>query len=257
MAKNGFRPSWAAKTRRRRKGRGKRYGQGKPLVGAQGRLTTGKYSPGITTIPDRQPVTFKYSQVFNLTTGSAPTALIWGGNVVNDPDISSGSSGLLPSGYHEWLSLYQKLTCSSSKIVVRMFNPNAMTALVCVFPSNDPSVATAMEDVLSKARSKHQMIGNYKENLPIVCSCTSAAIKGVRNTLYGDEIEMAFAPAAGPPMLNPKEPWYWNVVAQAHDRATSIELQMEVTIYYNCMMYDRLNIIPKPISVLGTLPGTV
>lgn len=233
--------------------------RGNALVSARGRLTRGRYDPTITIIPDEKPITFKYSQLLTRNTdiSGAPEIYSWFGNAPNDPDATAAGSNLLPNGYNEWRSFYQRMRCTSSKIVVKVFNPNVEPVMVSLFPTVDPSMALRMEHAITKPREVHRMYGNFKENRALVNSATTRAITGQPPSVGYDSILMAQRPQIAPTQQNPINQWYWNLAFATHNSITQVAMRFEVTIWYNCVLYDRLNVIPQSASLLSDFGSSV
>lgn len=220
-----------------------RNNYGKSLVNPRARLVRGKLLSSLSLIPDEQPVIFKYYQSFTLTTGANPVSKLFFGNAPNDPDASSPGTGLRPLGYNEMALLYERLYCTSSRINLRIVNPNTEPVRVCIVPTPSQVTGVKMDDVISKPRSTYRFVDNNNGTVRMSNSCTTRAITGQPFDVSDDSLLMVSTPVA-PPLteLNPVNQWIYNIFAQAHDGATAIALAMEVEIMYRCVLYQRVNL---------------
>jgi len=201
-----------------------------------------------TLLPDRMLIKMVYQENTNNTL-TVPANQRYGirqfyGNAIYDPDTYIGNRGCY--GYKEWSAFYNKYRVSASKIIIKAINrTQGQVYRVSVFPA-DQSVnnASTLTYAASQpyAKSKYCSILGTEPTL-LKNYMTTVRMEGDK----GAKFDISFASSYND---NPKNLWYWDIVAETLNNESDSEtgLYIDVQIVYYVELYSRRDLSLNAVS---------
>lgn len=228
--------------RRRRYGkkkvyRRKLYKRRRYNKGRSKRATLSTMNPLI--VPDRALTKLVFPDARGLTsTAGAIETYVYSGNDVFDPNYTG--VGGQPTGYDKWISFYRFYKVYASKIQLIFHNVIALgtqgASFYCgVIANQDPSLAVAtVPEMASLPYTKMRIFHVGAGACKISNYMTTEKIYGLNKKAV--EVDTSYAALV---TGSPTSEWYWNIVVQTGDMATTAAVQVSVRITYYVEFYGR------------------
>jgi hypothetical protein len=169
-----------------------------------------------------------------------PNSYLFVGNSVFDPDFSG--TGSQPLGFDQLAGLYSRYRVLGSTITVDMMTPSAGTnqsasinAVVCA--TNQSTGFTQVDPAAAQPVAVRRVFWGVNPAGPkggrFVLTAMTSDMHGIpaSGVLVDDELSATTA-------ANPAQLWYWQIVTEAVDRATTTSVTCEVTIDYLVDFYE-------------------
>lgn len=186
----------------------------------------------MTAWSDRQLVKLKYS-AYMLANNTGPQLRVFRGNDMYDPDFTG--VGHQPYGFDQWCAMYSKFVVFASKMKV-FAQPNSAQAIMAIRASNsstaptDDQIGEMMERPNIVTRMYNAAGGNFK---PISMFRKTKAMLAPCNPKYDDLFW-------GTSSAVPNSQWYWHVIAQHPNPASTVDVNYNVVITYYAMFFNRV-----------------
>jgi len=187
-------------------------------------------------VPDRMYTKVKYTTQITV---SAITTSFWHtfrGNSLYDPDYTG--VGGQPLGYDQLSAFYKRVRVHSSKVMLRISNPNTQSYMVSLWPSLDATPTPADDQnwkaqPYSKTRAIGSVLGQGTQYLNNYMS--TARRIGIKSIEYSPEYTHDTT-------HNPDQIWYWHVGVNTTNGEDVQSLPIDVTIHYFVEFYDRVSL---------------
>jgi len=207
----------------------KRYERARPYEASMTRLG----------MPDALKCTLTYADVFTIAPGSQAGTYTFRGNSLFDPDYTS--TGHQPYYFDELSSMYSRYRVYSSRIkVAAMNNVGTSPVQMTLVPSSEVFALGLTTHPLEYPRAKGaKLLGvSGYQTTTVAHWATTREILGLKAKQVLDEDFSALCGA------NPVSIWYWMV--SAYDvQAANVNVGVQVSIEYECELYDRLTVNPS------------
>lgn len=185
-----------------------------------------------TVFPSVLTCKLKYSQTFNFTSTTTMAYNVYRANDLYDPDYSG--TGHQPMGSDQLFTLYNRCLVYASSIEVRAScNTANQSALIGVVPLSTFTAISGDIDLLGEKKNARTKVTN--EGGPSAYIKHYGSVKSIRgvNGLNTDDDTYVCTNTASPALI-----WYWHVLAQNLDIATSTDVHGIVTIHYYCKFFS-------------------
>lgn len=193
---------------------------------------------GVSAFPDETMVKLKYTQIYNVSTGSNIDNVQYRGNGPFDPEVAVG--GGQPPMYDTYTSMYYRYDCRGCRIKATLLpttNTVAASSIVWgIIPTNDSSYSYTLGDIieqpLSKWKTANALYGAGR-NQTIVHYMSTQKMKGLRKGQLNDDTYHADTSST------PISQWYWDVLVSSADEATVPICNIVVELTYYVRFYNR------------------
>lgn len=184
---------------------------------------------------DSEVVNLVYAQRFSLTSSALPAEYVFRGNGPYDPDLTG--TGLQPSWYDTWTSVYNRYRVIRSSCLVTAVGITSSTAPTVTLHANSSLVSSTFQDSVARPRSKVafastsagpplRMSSSYSTAQVLGLSDAQAQASSEVQSLYNDV---------------PTNQWYWVIEQNSMDGSTSVTAYYEVKIIYTIQFFDRVD----------------
>lgn len=195
-----------------------------------------KFTLSRNTLPDCTKIILKYCDRFQVAPISgAVWVQTFRGNSLYDPDYTT--TGHQPAGFDEISALYKWYTVHASSIKVDLV-PGATgvgvaSAEVAVIPTVNATDWTAVEpEVIRENQYGKMMIVSNGNGMPSMNHYMTTS-KMLGRSDINQQTTGALVSA------NPEEGWFWHVVIQAVDEATTLDMYLYCTVVYYAEFSQR------------------
>lgn len=197
--------------------------------------TTSKVrSPSV--VADRTFAKLKYNEIIAFTEVSYLGSYVFSGNGMYDPNITS--TGTQPTGFDQYMGLYDAYKVYGSKIRVKLSNAySSSSAILATIPVRDYSgvASGGINEVIRDPRVRYQIVAANQQGV--------ATVKNYQSTkkAFGltDLSDIVFEGSAS---SNPSDQWYWLILGANISGAGALSLQMHVEIVYYVEFFRRKDI---------------
>lgn len=208
-----------------------------------------RWSPSVAVCPDKQWVKLRYAENITLQSATLVDGRVFRLNGPGDPNATAPLVGLQPTGYDQWTAMYTRywVTSATMSLKIAPVDPSLPGAVFrnvnfVAFPSPYGVIPSDIETALTKARSKRRII-NYNTGL------TSLSLSATTKSITGN----GWNSTQTAPIDSATNPWpieqaYFIFLMQPFDKVTPSDVDVQVTIDYNIMFYNRRNIGDIPPS---------
>jgi len=167
---------------------------------------------------------------------------VFSGNSVFDPDVTG--TGNQPVGHDQWSALYTRYRVLASAVRVAACTPAATTNAsslinLVVTPMNLANALSNADAGAAQPYAKRAVFnGFYPQGLSsspaqIYHQMTTAQMQG-----HNAEAVIADDENSATTAANPAQMWYWHILVEPVDRATSTNVTLEITIDYLVDYYE-------------------
>lgn len=161
-------------------------------------------------------------------------------NDVYDPfGILSGQS---PTGFLEWMNIYERFRVHKSTIHVDITNRNAFAGVAALMPSGDSVVGLSIETAIDNPLSVTTSIPPNTSNslVKLVRTCSTHEILGVPRSAI--DTDWSFA---GTESAQPVRAAYWYLYVQNPFDTNTMSIQLNVQLTFDVIFFRR-KVIEQP-----------
>jgi hypothetical protein len=182
--------------------------------------------------PDRAQVTLRYATRYLMTTTTIPTYVDFRANSVYDPDYTGG--GAQPAAWDDWISRYQQCWVTNCRVKVHTIATAAAPLTVALFRKSVYSDTLAGAAVQPYSR---QFIPRTTGGADMVINMSADIPKmlGIEHDEYIGNTDYACGVGA-----NPTYQWFWSLVQESYDSATSSVAYYQIELDYDCVFGSRI-----------------
>lgn len=187
---------------------------------------------GKDCLPQTLITQFQYTTNIPYSSLSSPQIYVFRGNGCYDPDQSG--VGSQPIGYDDMTNFYTSYEAYASKIEIEIYNAaTAAVTLACV-PATD--TGSAVDYLTTKAMPLGRTViagpkGSGLEVKRLVNYCRTEHVLGTKPK-SDKQLGALFS-------ANPSSQWYWPVVLESADQATSVSVNLMIVITYYVILTGR------------------
>ncbi len=192
--------------------------------------------------PSAMRVVLRYSERVTLTnTSGVFNSYVFTGNGAYDPNVTG--TGAQPMGFDQWSTLFTRYRVIASTILATPTTPagatNAAVLLnTVIVPTNLANTFSGIDDAACAPYAKRQVVngvgGGVGPFRPIRSSMETDLIQGIsKEAVIADDTLSALTSA------NPANMWYWQLIQEPTDRATTTTGTWDVSVYYLIDFFER------------------
>ena len=180
----------------------------------------------ITGFPDQMVCKLKYNTVISMVNVSGHGSYRMNLNSLYDPDDTG--SGHQPMGFDQYAAIYQDYEVRASSIYVKPLPIDANVCRYCVYPSNQSTAVTHVEQAIEQPYSKKGYITTNQ---------TATNARGIRNYMSVKKLEgrnidsLNYIANTG---ANPTTLKHWFIVVDSVNLESIADISFEVQITYYC-----------------------
>lgn len=178
----------------------------------------------------------RYSDTITLTlTSGANAAHTFAGNDTNDPDVTG--TGHQPTYYDQIGNVYGSVRINSCKIRVTFQNASDVNCLCLLKASNGvPTIPTAITDEIEDYMTKWRTLSHSDAK----GSTTLSMYRTLKNVVGRNfDRDRYVLHSLG---QSPTDLWYYTIMAQPVDEASTATVRAVVQLTYYCTFYNRLGV---------------
>lgn len=190
------------------------------------------------TLPDSTKVMLRYCDRFAVAPiAGATMQQVFRGNSLFDPDYTG--TGHQPTGFDQLSALYKWYNVLASSIKVELVANMTGTAIasaeVSIIPTvNGGDFGGTEPEVIRENRYGKLKLMSY-QSLP-----QSATHYMTTSKMLGKDVRGTASNTGALYTTNPAEGWFWHVIIQATDEATTLDMVAYVTVTYYADLTQRV-----------------
>lgn len=211
-----------------------------------------KYRQGVkvksTVFPSTVYVKLKYHETFNTTSGASKIST-YRANDIYDPQTLTG--GTHPTGYSQWMAMFNRFVVGASKITVRATNLSDTTNCNMFVQANTVAGIGGGSDLFTTPNTFMKSLGPKTSSR----SCVTTTMYRKSTGMFGRKVnqdDQFWGTYSRPP----DKQWYWNVYFANHD-STTLNIQYDVTIKYYVRFFEKINNVPVSTGLTGPDGGVL
>ncbi len=183
---------------------------------------------------DRYWTKMKYSDMFTLTSVTSDVkSQLFSANSVFDPDQTG--AGFKCLGHAEMGAFYDKYAVLASKIKIQATcsQANTINTQILVTPTLSAGVRTGvLSQFFMKPRAKTRICGETGNSTALTHYAKTKQQLGVSDVLDRQDLTSAIG-------ADPSTQWYWLILSQGVDQATTATMFARITITYYVVYFKR------------------
>lgn len=189
-------------------------------------------------VSDRTFAKLKYNEIIGLTSVTYAGGYTFTGNGLFDCNITS--TGTQPTGFDQYMNLYDSFRVHSSKVRVSVANTTTSSAVVfATVPCRDYAsvISGGINEVIRMPRARYAMVAADFQETKTVSNFLST------KKAFGEK-ELDDIVYSGSSSGNPSDQWYWVLFgANVSGGGTlSVQLHVQITYYVEFMRRKDLSI---------------
>lgn len=186
-------------------------------------------------MPQTLQTVFPYQTNLVLTTTLGSVGIYaFRGNSMFDPDQTG--TGLQPQGYDQLSTFYSRFTVLASKIMVTIANSSTVPVQICIAPTTD-TLTTSFNILTTTPKSKYVCLGPSGSGKDVMTLSLYQSTKNQKGKDPVGDPDLSHVPGS-----NCADQWYWSIISQAMDIATTTYISYSVYVKYYALCSDRKKI---------------
>jgi hypothetical protein len=181
--------------------------------------------------PPQHRCTIIYREAIPYTSVGYTQSYAFRGNGPFDPNATG--TGSQPVGYDELSTFYNKYFVIGARIIITFINNSVVPIQMALVAVNSTSTITSYDDAMLYPGRKTKMFDGYTRggNSYGTLTATQRSLS-VLGRSYDDQFSADVT-------ANPSSQWYFMILFQTADQATSLSGELQVQIYYDAMFFSR------------------
>lgn len=219
--------------------KGRKNRKGRKAKGRKGGATLMK-SPGLP-FADRFRCRLTITQVISIADPDTFTDVVVSGNSVYDPLASI--SAAQPPFYDTLALLYGNVVVHASHIKFSLMDTQSSVLsrqFRCGIGPRDTIVDySTASDLLSNPLCVHRDVNMAGGEPVIQNSIKTTKILGLKDVFQTQALSTAAVSCVHPTDANPSSEWFWHTAVMTPVVGTNINIQLDMTVSYDCEFFDR------------------